>query len=356
MFHDRRIWSRLVVAAAATMFGFSAAGPAHAGDYDILDGKNLRFVVGNPPNGNNDRTARLFVKALEEKVPGLNVVVQNNPGANGVAASIELSQVKGDTITLMSAATGPLYAQMTKSSPIAVDFTKFHWIGSMAGSQRFAVGSKALVGKSFEDLKTIGRSLVAPASPAGSPSEIENLAIAALSGLDIRVVVGFEEEERLAMMVSGDADILLGSYDPKIRALIDAGDFQPLFQVGGSLLPEDMSNVPLLKTLVPDGEPKQLVEIFESLNLMGRMITAAPATDPAVVEALRKAFDEIMADPAIVQRFAEIKMTVSPTPGAEIQKRINALLGDAAALELLFKYVECGRQVSKGEPSSCSTS
>lgn len=355
MFRHRRIWPQLVVA-AATVLGFVAAGSALAGDYDILDGKSLRFVVGNPPNGNNDRTARLFVKALQEKVPGLNVVVQNNPGANGVAAAIELSQVEGDTITLMSAATGPVYAQITKSSPIPVDFTKFHWIGSMAGSQRFAVASKALGGKSFEELKSFDRTMVAVAGPAGSPSEIENLALAALSGLNIRVVIGFEEEERTAMMIAGDADLLLGSYDPKVRALIDSGDFYPLFQVGGSLLPEDMANVPLLSTLVPEGDAKKLVETFESLNLMGRMITAAPATDPAVVEALRKAFDEIMADPAIVQRFADIKMVVSPTSGAEIQKRMNALFGDKATIDLLYKYVECGRQISKGEPSSCSTS
>jgi tripartite-type tricarboxylate transporter receptor subunit TctC len=351
-----RQWSNSFVAVVALAWGLSVASAAMAGEFDILDGKNLRFVVANPPNGNNDRTARLWVKALEEKVPGLNVVVQNNPGANGTAAAIELGQVEGDTITLMSTATGPVYAQLTHTSPIAVDFTKFHWIGSMAGSQRFAVMSKPLGGKTFEELKTIGRPLLAAAGPAGSASAVENLAIAGLSGLNIKVVVGFDEEERTAMMIAGDADILLGSYDPKVRALIDSGDFHPLFQVGGSLLPEDMSNVPLLSTLVPAGDPQKLVATFESLNLMGRMITAAPATDPAVVEALRKAFDEIMADPEVVQQFAGIEMEVSPTSGADIQKRINALFGDRATVDLLFRYVECGRQISKGEPSSCSTS
>ena len=55
-------------------------------------------------------------------------------------------------------------------------------------------------------------------------------------------------------------------------------------------------------------------------------------------------------------KFAGIEMEVSPTSGAEIQKRIDALFGDRTAADLLFRYVECGRQISKGEPSSCSTS
>jgi hypothetical protein len=130
----------------------------------------------------------------------------------------------------------------------------------------------------------------------------------------------------------------------------------PLFQIGGSELPEQYAHVPTLTKIVPSDAPKSIVGVMESLNLVGRLFAAAPATDPAVVEALRKAFDQIVADPAVVEAYAAKKVVVAPVSGSEVQSRIDGLFADKSIVELLKSYVDCGKRISAGEVTSCKSS
>jgi tripartite-type tricarboxylate transporter receptor subunit TctC len=343
----------ITLSAAALFFGAAAAG--NAAEFDILDGKTVRFVIGGPAGQNNDRTARLFIDVLKKKIPGMTVVAQNNGGASGQLALAEVQAATGDTITLVSTQPGPIYSQLSGAGAGGFDLDAFHWLGSLAGNQRLAIGPKALKDKSFEDLKNLGRQLVSLAASAGSSSETETLIISAITGLNMRVITGFDEDERTAMLLSGEADVVLGSFDPKTKALIDSGDVVPLFQIGGSLLPAEYT-VPTLSDLAPADAPKDVIEVMESLNIMGRLIAAAPNTDPEIVGALRLAFDQIMADPEVVKAFAGIKMKAAPTEGKEVQRRIESLFGNPASVELIRSYIDCGRRISEGVVTSCKSS
>ena len=68
----------------------SAAGSAQ-GVADFYRGKTITVVVGFPPGGGFDATARILAKYLGKYIPGEpNVIVENMPGAGSLTAANHL--------------------------------------------------------------------------------------------------------------------------------------------------------------------------------------------------------------------------------------------------------------------------
>ena len=60
---------------------------------------------------------------------------------------------------------------------------------------------------------------------------------------------------------------------------------------------------------------------------MGRPIVAPPGVPEARIAALRKAFDDTLADPRLVAEAAQRRMDLSPVGGAELQQIAAGIVG-----------------------------
>ena len=69
--------------------------------------KPIKLVVGFPPGGGVDFTARLIAPQLAEAL-GQQVIIENKPGAAGVIALNELTRAAPDGYTLALANIGPM--------------------------------------------------------------------------------------------------------------------------------------------------------------------------------------------------------------------------------------------------------
>ena len=90
---------RLCIALA---LGFAAAAQAQT-----YPNKPIRLVVGFPPGGGMDLSARVYAAVLQEPL-GTAIVVENRPGATGIVAGEVVAKSAPDGYTLLVGASGQM--------------------------------------------------------------------------------------------------------------------------------------------------------------------------------------------------------------------------------------------------------
>lgn len=132
-----------------------AAGAAHAQDYPA---KPVRLVIGFPPGGSNDIVARLLAPKLGE-VLGVQVVVENRPGANAIIGTEYVARSAPDGYTLTLASVSPLVISPFTYSKIPYDtITDFAAITTVAMTPEVIAVHPALPVKSLKELIALAKS------------------------------------------------------------------------------------------------------------------------------------------------------------------------------------------------------
>lgn len=94
--------------------------------------KPIRFIVGFPPGGSADPTARLIGAALSEQM-GQPVVVENRPGADSALAAEQMTRAAPDGYTLFFGSNSAMTAAVALRSQPAYDplrdFTPISMLG-----------------------------------------------------------------------------------------------------------------------------------------------------------------------------------------------------------------------------------
>ncbi|HYS75335.1 MAG TPA: tripartite tricarboxylate transporter substrate-binding protein [Burkholderiales bacterium] len=96
----RHILERAAVAFAI----FALAAPAHAQGYPS---KPIRLIVGFPPGGGMDLSARVYSAKLQEALD-TPIVVENRPGGTGAAANAQIRAGRLRVLAVTSAQRTPL--------------------------------------------------------------------------------------------------------------------------------------------------------------------------------------------------------------------------------------------------------
>ena len=106
---------------------------AYAQNPSFYQGKTIRIIVGSDSGGLYDLWARLFAKHMPKYIPGNpNMIVQNMPGAGGLAATNYLyGMTKADGLTLGMFQAHRYMQQLTGVEEVKFDLRKFNWIGTM---------------------------------------------------------------------------------------------------------------------------------------------------------------------------------------------------------------------------------
>ena len=130
------------------------AGLAYAQSPPFYQGKTIRIVVGSDSGGLYDLWARLLAKHMPRHIAGNpNMIVQNMPGARGLAATNYLyGMTKADGLTLGMFQAHRYMQQLTGVEEVKFDLRKFNWIGTMEKTEvMFFVRADAPY-KSFDDV------------------------------------------------------------------------------------------------------------------------------------------------------------------------------------------------------------
>jgi hypothetical protein len=81
-----------------------------------------------------------------------------------------------------------------------------------------------------------------------------------------------------------------------------------------------------LTELAQNEEQRQILEVVSGDAAVGRPVLTAPDVPADRVQALRKAFDDTMRDPAFQEAAKKANMYFNPLGGAELQKIVNRIV------------------------------
>lgn len=113
--------------------------PVAASAQDWPGSKPIRVLVGYPPGGGVDFTART-IQPMLEKVLGTQMIIDYKPGASGTIAASELARAAPDGYTLLLANTGPFaIAPHLQRKPPYNPVTQFTYVGQISEGSYIAV-------------------------------------------------------------------------------------------------------------------------------------------------------------------------------------------------------------------------
>ena len=347
-------YSRAVQIVIAFLIAVAALSvPASSDELDVLKGKTIRAVIGTSAGGGTDTSGRAFLAGLGRQLPETTIRIQNLPGGSGAKAIKEVQEAQGSLITIGIVNNGPIYAQLQSPETVPFDISTLQWIGSLSDNQRILGMRKALGAPNLETLLKLDRQPVTPVSDVGSSGHTEALLVNAFTELRQKVVPGVEDDQRRQMMIAGDSDLFHASYS-QVVDLIESGDLVPVLKFSKDESLEALAGIPSLPEVARPGVPQGLLDLIEVMDKTGRLVAAAPNTDPEVVDALRVAFAAVVVDPQYERELEALKFLNTPTSGEELAVRFKQIFDKSGGVMLHFKtYLECGQKVSDGGPRDC---
>lgn len=260
--------------------------------------KPVKIVVPYPPGGNVDVAARLIAPGLQAAL-GQPFIVENKPGAGGMIAGEQVARSDPDGYTLFMAANGPLLF-----SPLIFKREAYKWDRDFAPISSISYTPLVLQVKPTLPAKTLGELIelakkepgkLNMASPgAGTTNHLVSELLQSLTGARWTTAQYKGNAPATTDLLGGQVDF---NFDQISVALpyVKEGRLRALAVTTAKRVPS-MPDVP---TFAEAG-----VQGMEAATFTG--LLAPKGTSPETLAKLSAALTKILAEPTIVQRFADL--------------------------------------------------
>lgn len=267
--------------------------------------KPIRLIVGFPPGGGIDFTARLVQPALEAAL-GQPVVIEYKPGVGGVIAATELTRTAPDGYTLLVANTGPFaiapYLQAKRPyDPVA----QFTYIGQIAEAGYIAATRADHPAKDLKQFVEWAKANPGKANYAsgglGASTHLNGELLNSVAGLDLLHVPYKGSAPAVTDLIGGQTHLLIDA-GTVLLPQIKGGRLKALAVTGAKRDP----NLPDVPTVREQG--------LAGMEAMGFQGLVGPAGMPKdVVDRLSAELRKVLANPELKAKFA--------AAGSDVQAR-----------------------------------
>jgi tripartite-type tricarboxylate transporter receptor subunit TctC len=223
---------------------------------------------------------------------------------------------------------------------IQFDARKFNWIGNLAVVNNIMFVSAAAGVASLDEARK--KTLAIGATGASSPSVLYPQVSNRLLGTKFKIVPGYQSGGDINLAVERreldgrGSDSWASMKSTHVDWLRD-GKVNILFQIGPRR-EADLPDVPLWTELAGNDAQRQVLEILSGDVAVGRPILTAPDVPAERVAALRKAFDETLADPQFLAAAKQANIYVKPMGGEELQAIVERIAAPPEAILGLVKH------------------
>ena len=272
----------------------------------------VHLIVGYPPAGSFDITARLVGQWLSERL-GRQFVIENRPGAGGNLATDAVTRAPPDGYTLL------LTGSTDAWNATLYDNLKFNYIrdivpvGSVSRGMGVLVVHPSVPAKSVPELIAYAKAnpdkLTVASSGVGSAQHMYWELFRSMAEVDMVHVPYRGGGPALTDLLGGQVQTFFSSLISSIQYIRD-GKLRPL-AVTASTRSELLPDIPTLGEFLPGYEASQWIGI------------GAPKNTPVeIVDKLHKEINTGLADPGLKMRFAELGDAVFATSPADFAKLI----------------------------------
>jgi tripartite-type tricarboxylate transporter receptor subunit TctC len=288
---------------------------------DFYRGKTLRIIVPSTPGGDRALYVLAFVPFFGKHIPGNPTITPVfMPGAGGSnAVNYTYNVAAPDGLSIVTPLTGVVMAQATGDESVRYDVSKFHWLGRTSDSTRVFFVSNRTKASTMVDFRT--HEVIIGAVGRASETYLNPAFMNNVFGTRFKIVLGYKGAGHMNLSVeSGETQGAFTTWnhistqhpdwlrDKKIRLIL---------QIAGKRHP-DLHDIPLMSDLAENESDRALVTFMSSPTQMGQAFAAPPGTPAPFVNALRRAFDATMKDPAFTEKMRSAKMEFNPATGEEM--------------------------------------
>jgi tripartite-type tricarboxylate transporter receptor subunit TctC len=302
---------------------------------EFYKGKIISLYVGFPPGGGYDLYARVVAPHFTRHIPGHpQIVIKNMLGGSGMRAASYMTTVTAQDGTSLGLFLDALTLGKVLGGPGDFDPVKLTWIGRIVSTATVSVVWHTSPVQTIEEAKK--REILMAGTVPSNTSNFIPLALNDLIGTKIKVIMGFRGSPDQAMaMLRGEVHSIGGMSWEAIRTnhqdWLTGKKIRVLYAQGANRIKE-LPDSPGLLDFAYDDRSRNLLGLLGSGPEIGRSFVAEPGIPRERAAALRKAFMEAMADPALIAEIAKRKLNLEPLAGEEVQKIVAASVATPKAL------------------------
>jgi len=317
--------------AAALTAALSGAARADAVE-DFYKGKTIFALVGVSPGGEYDFQLRLVAKHLGKYIPGHpNIIAQNMTGATGIVMANYLYKVAAKDGTYIGLIQNGLpTSQAVGMEGVQFDATKYNWIGSIAPTVETMAVWKTTGVKTIEDAKKT--EIIAGCVGSSGITLTFPVMLNDLVGTRFKMVLGYTGTGSLDLaMERGEVSGRAGSWSSMKASKpnwIANKDLNVLVHSGPK--PRDLPGVPSAEDFMRNAQDRQVLDVVTVGDTLGHPFAAAPGVPAERVEALRKAFTDMLEDPEFRKEATLNNLEIDPVSAQALSGAVNRALGASA--------------------------
>ncbi len=303
------------------------------------EGKVINMVVGSPPGGSNDQTARFLARHLPKFIPGKpTIIVENMPAGVSMAAANYLYNVaKRDGLTIGLIGKHLVFQQLLKVEAVKFDLTKYSWLGSaMVEGTLLAIRSD-LPYKTIQELQKAKQPIFFAGTGAGSFGDQWSTMLIEFLGLNAKIVANRGTTEQMLALERKEADAGVLAYSAAWPH-VDRGLVRPLVRT--RISSERTKDLPNAEDLIDNKIGKTVMAMLALTGETAKPFLVPPGTPADVLNILRDAFVKTLRDPKVVAESEKAKLDVSYVSPEDCLKIIKYILNQPPEIVKEFnKYV-----------------
>jgi tripartite-type tricarboxylate transporter receptor subunit TctC len=295
----------------------------------FFKGKTIRLMVGVGVGSGYDINARLLARHMGNHIPGQPaIIVQNQPGAGSLTMTNALyNNGPFDGTVIGASFNGMPTTPLLQPGGARFDPVKLNWLGSTNRETQVMYVWHTAPAQVLDDART-KETVMGGQAPGSTQFDYPVLANH-LFGFKFKVVTGYESTPKIHLaMESGEVHGTIANWST-LKAInpgwIADKKIRILAQWTFTKNPE-LPDVPMFLSVANTEEQRAALRLMLARLEYGRPFFLPPNVPAARVQALRRAFDATMKDPAYLAEADKLKIEVEPLTGEEVANFVEQVI------------------------------